>query len=562
MRDDTILRADIYRPSVLGTYPVLLCRTPYDKSNARYVNMASSLARRGYIAVIQDIRGRWKSDGSWSWHLSFEGAAVEQHDGYDSCEWASHLKGSDGQVGTFGNSYPSWLIWQMAAARPPSLKAVFTSGFPVNTLDCTRGVFETGVRLRWHHRMAVSTRKKIGDRAYPQTEIEALHHWDHLTRGKYIWQIPLEDLPDELFGPDTELLHGYWRGINTEYWALHRLHEKVEVPTCTLTGWWDRLSSAVDHFTGMRMRGPARFRDQHRLIIGPWTHDIEATQPPLPRDYGTKALLDLPDLIQRWYDHHLKGIDNGLDEEPPVKFFVLNDNSWHFETNWPPPNVVATNFYLGSEGRANTPVGDGYLTRNLPTETKADHFDYDPRNPVLSLVGPSGQAMACDQSPLLERQDILVYQTKILSEDLVFAGPVSCVLFIESDAPDTDFFAKLIEVGPDNLAINIAQGMLRSKYRSHYGQEEMLSAGEVVELRFELMIVGIKFSAGSRIRLDVTSSDFPTFDRNHNTGRPFYSDDELRVAHQKVWHGSNRSSRLILPLVQAYGMDNSESTAG
>nr|AIE91090.1 peptidase S15 [uncultured marine group II/III euryarchaeote AD1000_105_G07] len=449
----------------------------------------------------------------------------------------------------------------MASARPPSLKAVFTSGFPVNTLDCTRGVFETSVRLRWHHRMAVSTRKKAGDHSYPQTEIEALHHWDNLTRGKYIWQIPLNNLPDELFGPDAELLHGYWREINTEYWALHKLHEKVEVPTCTLTGWWDRLSSTVDHFTGMCIRGPVRFRDQHRLIIGPWVHDIEAIQPPLPRDYGPEALLDLSDLIQRWYDYHLKGIDNGLGAEPPVKFFVLNENRWHYRNDWPPSNVVSTNFYLASRGHANTPLGDGRLTRNIPTETKADHFDYNPRNPVLSLVGPSGQAAACDQSPLRGRQDILVYQTEILREDLVSVGPVSCVLFIESDAPDTDFFAKLIEVGQDNLAVNIAQGMLRTRYRSKYQQEKMLPVGEVVELRFELMVVGIRFRAGSRIRLDITSSDFPAFDRNHNTGRPFYSDNELRVAHQKVWHGDNLSSRLILPLVQTCWMDNNKSTA-
>ncbi|MCY3875196.1 MAG: CocE/NonD family hydrolase [Rhodobacteraceae bacterium] len=549
-RDGTVLRADVYRPSEGGSSPVLLCRTCYDKSHARYRYMASELARRGYIAVVQDIRGRHSSEGEWAWHLSREGPEVEQRDGYDACEWAARIDGSDGQVGTFGNSYPSWCIWQMAAAQPPSLKAIFTSGFPVTTLESTFGVFETGIRLRWHHQMAVSTRRRSGDSQYPATEIEALHNWDALLRGKHMWQLPLSDIPDHLFGPDAERLRQYWRDIAVEFYKLHMLHPRVGVPTCTLTGWWDRINGAAGHFTGMEKDGPKELRGRHRLIIGPWTHDVESTpMPPVQRCYGPKASLNLPEVIARWYDYELKGQENGLADEPPVRAFMLNENEWRFMRSWPPPSAKPAKYFFAGRGPANTNSGAGELSKTRPTARFADFYIYDPSDPVPSLVGTTGQADACDQSPLRDRADILVYQTAPLEEDLPVLGPVHCVLTVSSSCPDTDFFARLIEVGKDGLAINLAQGMKRMRYRDGYAREAPLEPGKPTRIEIQVMIAGIVFRAGSRIRLDVTSSDFPAFDRNHNTGRPFESDAEIRVARQSVHRGGNDASHLILPVL-------------
>lgn len=546
MQDGTILRADVYRPEGTNAAPVLLCRTCYNKSHPRYHYMATELARRGYVTVVQDIRGRSASDGIWSWHLSHEGAEVEQQDGYDSCEWAAGLDRVDGQVGTFGNSYPSWLIWQMAAARPPSLKAIFTSGFPVRVLENSYGIFETGIRLRWHHQMAVSSRLHAGDKNYPATEAEAAHHWDALLRGKHLWQLPLAELPDDLFGPDAMKMRQYWRDIAVEFYKLDDLHHRVNVPTCTLTGWWDRINSAADHFEGMRNNGPVELRDRHRLIIGPWIHDVESSpMQPLPRSYGPEAELDLPAIIARWFDFELKGIDDGIGKEPPVKVFIVNDNRWHFFNEWSPKQTEETRFYLSNDN-------GGALVAKPPEEEQSKSYEYDPADPVPSLVGLTGQAACCDQSPLRDREDVLVYQSDPLVDDLPVLGPVSCVLRVASDCPDTDFIARLIEVGEDGHAINLCQGMMRMRYRQGYDREVALKPDQAVTVHIRLMIVGIVFRAGSRIRLDVTSSDFPAFDRNHNTGEPFETDAELRIAHQSVYAGGNDPARLILPVLKNF----------
>lgn len=546
VRDGTILRADIYRRKGAPPSPVLLCRTCYDKTHPRYRYMATELAQRGYVAVVQDIRGRHASDGEWCWHLDETGAPVEQSDGYDSCEWAARLDGSDERVGTFGNSYPSWLIWQMAGSQPLSLKAIFTSGFPVTTLANTYGIFETGIRLRWHQQMAVSSRRRIGDTGYPATEAESMHHWDALLRGRYLWQLPLADVPDHLFGPDAAKLRQYWRDIAREFYRLGELHPRVNVPTCTLTGWWDRINSAVEHFEGMRVNGPPELREAHRLIVGPWVHDVETPQmQPLPRSYGEAAKLDLPALIARWYDHVLKGIDNGLGDEPPVRVFMVNENRWRFFDAWPPRQSREVAYHLDGAAAG--------LTRKLPAEEWQDSYVYDPADPVPSLVGPSGQAACCDQAPLRDRRDVLVYQTQPLREDVAVIGPVSCVLRVASDCPDTDFIARLIEVGDDGLAINLCQGMLRMRYREGYDREVPLEPDRPVNVTIRMMIAGILFRAGSRIRLDITSSDFPAFDRNHNTGRPFETDAELRVARQTVFSGGTEPSRLVLPVLAQDG---------
>ena len=554
MRDGTTLRADVYTPEGPGRFPALLCRTPYDKTHPRYVRIAEALARSGYIAVVQDIRGRSASDGDWTWHMSTAGGELEASDGYDSCEWAAVLDRCDGQVGTWGNSYPSWCIWHMAAARPPSLKTVFASGFAVREMDCTNGIFETGLRLRWQHHMAVSSRRKAGDMSYPRTVAEALHNWDGIERGKWLWHLPLDTIPDDLFGPDAAMQRRYWEEIAVEYWALDRLHPRVAVPTCSLTGWWDRISGTADHYTGMVANGPAETRAEHRLIIGPWVHDVEGRGDWVgPRDYGPGATTVHQDNLTRWYDYHLKGIDNGLGAEPPVKLFILNENRWRFEHEWPLAEAREIEYFLHSDGGANTPAGNGELSRDVPGAERPDGYVYDPVDPVMSLIDPSGQISACDQLPLARRRDVLVYQTAPLEEDVLVIGHPRCHLWVASDCPDTDFLARLIEVGADGLAVNISQGIVRARYRDGYDREVTLDPGTPTELVIRPLAVGIRFRCGSRIRLDVTSSDFPTFDRNHNTGRPFHTDAELRVARQTIFHDAAHPSRLVLPVLSVDG---------
>ena len=547
MRDGIVLRADVYRPTSDDVdRPVLLNRTPYDKTHPRYVWIAEEMVAAGYIAVIQDSRGRYESDGEWEWHLSPEGHRQEAEDGYDTCEWAARLPGVDGQVGTWGNSFPTASIWFMAGAQPPSLKAVFASGYPPSHRVARRGMFEIGQRLAWQHRMAVSSRKKAGDTSWPQTVAEAVRNWE-MERGKWLWHLPLDSIPDRLFGPIADKLRAFMEDIAGEHHALEGLHERVLVPTCTCTGIWDRSNDSADNYILMVEDGPAETAGEHRLVFGPWVHDVEG-EPDWrdPRGRGTGREEGHLAHMLRWYDHHLKGRDVGLDDEPPVKVYIVNEG-WRFFPEWPVRQTVSESWYLHSGGSANTAHGDGSLSRDEPGNEPVDEYRYDPADPVMSLQ--DGQLTATDQAPLADRPDMLVYRTEPLSEDLVVVGRPELRLWFASDRPDTDIFVRLIEEVDDGPAINITQGMVRARYRDGYDREVALDQGVPTEFVIPLLATGMRFLAGSRIRVDVTSSDFPAFDRNHNTGAPFHTDTELLAATQTVFHDTPHPSRIVLPVL-------------
>lgn len=550
MRDGTVLRADIYHPAGGGRYPVLLCRTPYWKRLGRYVRQARALASRGYTVVVQDIRGRYASDGEFFWQFRDNSETMDPEDGYDSVEWASGLAWSDGQVGTWGHSYASWCTWRLAPTQPPHLKAIFASGMPSRLLDMNFGVFETGRRLEWTYMMAADARRRAGDPSGPHTPEESTRYWREVERGKWIWYLPLGKIPDAAFSTLAAQLQRYYREQHKEFWGFETVHQDVKVPVCQFTGWWDRLVGTVDQFSGMMKNGPPELSGEHRLIIGPWGHDATSLRRDLgPVDYGAQAGSNYEDLITRWYDYRFKGLDNGIGSEPPVRLFVLNENRWRFENEWPLARTRYADFFLRSGGSANTVRGDGALSTAEPGAEPADEYDYDPRDPVMSLMGLDAQAAPRDQAPLNGRQDILVYQTPPLEEDIEVIGPVTVKLWAASSAPDTDFTAKLSVVYEDGLAVNLCYGIMRARYRDGYDSPRLIEPGRPYEYTITLMPTGILFRKGQRVRLDISSSDFPNFDRNHNTGEDFWSDSELRVAGQTIYHDREHPSRIILPVI-------------
>ena len=549
-RDGTVLRADVYAPASGGGYPVLLQRTPYDKASESNAATAWDLASRGYVVAVQDIRGRYASEGEFIWQFQEGAGAVDAQDGYDAVEWAAGLPGSDGQVGTWGHSYPSWCIWQLAGTAPPHLGALFASGMASRILDLTFGVFETGRRLQWTYNMAVDARRRAGDERGPSTRSEADLQWQEVERGKWIWRLPLADIPDRVFSTLGPMLKRYMREQNRELWAFDRIHSRVAVPTCQVTGWYDRLIGTIDNFTGMVEKGPAALRSEHRITIGPWGHDSGAfVRHQGPLDFGPEADTTYAGEVARWYDYRFKGVDTGVGSEPPVKLFVMNENRWRYEEQWPPAGARRIELFLHSEGNANSVGGDGVLSAAEPSEERPDRYDYDPSDPVMSLMDLSAQAAVRDQSPLDAREDILVYATPPLERPLTVIGPVTLKLWVASSAPETDFTAKLIDVHPDGLAVNLSYGIMRTSYREGYDEPKPMEPGTPYELTIRLGPTGIRFGEGHRIRLDVASSDFPNFDRNHNTGADFWSDSELRVARQTVFHDRERPSRLLLESV-------------
>ena len=551
-RDGVTLRADVYHPTGDGKYPALVCRTPYQKQTPRYIEIATDLAQRGYCIVVQDFRGRYASDGDYEWMWRERTETHDTGDGYDTIEWAARLPWSDGRVGTWGHSNASWAIWMMLDSQPPSLASTLASGIMQNALDLNFGIFETGRRLEWTYMMAADMRSRAELTDGPTTPGEATKRWNEVERGKYVWWLPLCDIPGEVFSELNDQLQDYHRIQNVEIQHFGDIHPKVRTPVYQVTGWWDRLIGTVDNFSGITSNGPEELRDKHRLIIGPWGHDAtQYTGKIGPVDYGPDAATTYAELIARWYDFDLKGVDNGMRNEDPVQLWVLGEDGWRGENEWPLARIEYTNFYLHSRGGANTIAGDGSLSLEPASgdQAGADEYDYDPRDPVMSLMRADSQAAPVDQSPHDHRNDILVYDFPVFGSALEVTGPVSLKLWARTDGLDTDWTAKLAIVYENGLAVNLTYGIMRAQYRNGYQNPTLLEPGEVCEYTIRLNPIGCLFRPGQRLRLYVSSSDFPNFDRNHNTGKDYWSDAELRVAHQTVFHTADRPSHLVLPVI-------------
>ena len=549
MRDGTVLRADLYRPRGSTRFPVLLCRTPYNKQCARNADLARDLASRGYLVVVQDLRGRYSSDGEFFW--LWDRKHCEAEDGYDTVEWAAALPHSTGRVGTFHISYEGWVQWELATLRPPHLVAMAPQGTVPCNLSLNHGIFETGRRLQWIYHMAVDLRHRDGITTGPRTKDEADELWKRVERGKWVWFLPLGELPaDEIFYGLGDQFQKFLRNQNIEFWGFDKRHREVNVPALSITGWHDRDIRATDHFTGMRENGMTEHaRENQKLLIGPWTHTTDLARQLGDMDFGPEAALDYGSVLTRWFDYWLKGIDNGMMDEPPIQLFVMGENVWRYEHEWPLERTVFTDFYIHSGGGANTPGGDGSLTLGPPGAEPPDSYVYDPRDPVMSLFSPDAKDAAHDQRPLDHRRDVLVYKTEPLEEDVEVTGPVEAKLWAASSALDTDFTAKLVDVYPDGFAVNVCKGIVRARYRESFESPSLIPPGQVCEYTIQMGATSNLFRKGHRIRFDISSSDFPRFDRNHNTGRPFYLDAESVPAWQNIYHNSRYPSRIILPTI-------------
>ena len=549
-RDGTVLRGDVYYQTDSNPQPVLVCRTPYNKLLPRYQEHATDIARGGYTVVVQDMRGRYASDGEYRWMWVDKNETFDVEDGHDTIEWAAKLPKSDGRVGTWGHSNASWAIWVMLHSNPPSLAAALASGISMNMLDITFGVWETGRRLEWTYMMAADVRRREGRTDGPTDPIEATFRWNAVERSKYIWWLPLAEISEPVFAGLTEQYQTFLRNTRQDFMRFDEVHPMVEVPVMQITGWWDRLIGTIDNYEGLITNGDPGLRNQHRLIVGPWGHDAtNYTRDIGPIDYGPEAETTYADLIVRWYDHVLKGKVNGMADEKPVQLFVLNRNEWIGADAWPLPETQYTDLFLSSEGNANTVHGDGTLSFDQPSAAESDEFDYDPRDPVMSLMHQNSQSIPMDQSPNDHRQDVLVYETEPVSEDLDVIGPVRLKLWASTDAPETDFTAKLAIVHEDGLCVNLTYGVMRTGYREGFDRVAYTEPRRQYEYDIKLNPIGCRFLKGQRIRLYISSSDFPNFDRNHNTGNNFWSDTEFKVAHQTVFHTGGMASRLVLPIV-------------
>jgi len=550
MRDGVVLRADVYRPDAPGKFPVLLQRTPYNRSASPDFPQEFDFraAARGYVVIIQDSRGRYGSEGEW---YPFK---YDAQDGYDTIEWAAALPYSNGKVGMFGGSGEGISQMQAAIAQPPHLAGLFPFITASNYHDgwtYQGGAFELWFSQNWVSGLMLDTlSRRALKKAAPNDFFTGLPVSNYPPVDRSV----LEDLApyyvDWLEHPSYD---DYWKR-----WSVEENYLKINVPAFHLGNWYDIfLAGTLRNYIGMKNNGGSEAaRKGQRLLVLVGTH-ISGGRKIGDVDFGPEAL-NAPrmyDLVLRWYDWLLKGIDNGIDREKPVKYFVMGRNLWQEADTWPPANTVETRYYLHSNGSANSLSGDGLISTQLPENEKSDRFVYDPADPVSTRGGnlccdaqhfPPGPF---DQRAIEARPDVLVYTTPPLPNDVEVTGQVTLDLYVSSSAIDTDFTGKLVDVAPDGLAHNVADGILRARYRNSPEQAEFMTPGNVYRLRVDLWSTSNVFKAGHRIRVEISSSNFPRFDRNLNTGENPGLGTRMVKATNTIYHDQEHPSAIILPVV-------------
>ncbi len=560
MRDGTTLYAEVFRPDGEGKYPVLLQRTPYNKEFLPLTTMVLdpiAVAHNGYVVIIQDVRGRFESEGA-----PFYIYKNEYNDGYDSVEWAASLPYSDGNVGMYGLSYMGMTQFQAASMQPPSLKAIFPITWGTDVYMYRGGALELGLLVSW----SMSTigpnavvKAKQGKADFLKEFMTLLDSIDHIEEAAYS-QLPIRDSEWLKLGEGyAAFVHDILNhDLRDEYHQEISVREKsdnIDVPIFGMAGWYDLLlGQDLEHYEKLKEK------KNTKLMIGPWAH---AGFAPIVGDLNfgmsTSSLLlelktDLTSLQLKWFDHWLKGIENGITEEPPVKLFVMGENKWRCEQEWPLKRTVYTPYYFQSNGKANTKAGDGTLSATPPLEETNDSYVYDPANPVPTLGGnllmPANYLRGpIDQQHLEARDDILVYTSEVLEEDIEVTGPVKVVLYASSSAVDTDFTAKLVDVHPDGKAFNIADGIIRAKYREKNQPPSLITPNEVYRYEIDLLSTSNLFKKGHQMRVEISSSNFPRFDRNTNTGESGIDSKEFITASQKVFHSEEYPSHILLPVI-------------
>jgi uncharacterized protein len=561
MRDGVILQADLYRPSSGDRHPVLLQRTPYGKrvnNNALLMLDVARATVAGYAVVIQDTRGRGSSEGEFTPFFD------EISDGYDTVEWCGTQPWSDGNVGMYGASYVGATQWLAAVAAPPHLRAIFPQITPAQYHEgwtYQGGALALGFVVSWTVAgLAPDTFRRLR-RQHP----ELAEPFRRLVEGIDDLRTWFERLPVSGLAAVIEVAPYFKDWVDhpddDDFWLPIRVqsqHQLVTVPACNVGGWYDPfLRGTIDNFAGMRERGATvASRQDQQLLIGPWGHTVPFNNVVGEVDFGVRSSppsFDLDGIQLRWFDHWLKNQAKGVVEEPPVRFFVMGTNQWRTADDWPPPGTAIVPWYLHSDGRANSLRGSGSLSLQPPGDEAFDVYLSDPRHPVPTRGGglccwpaalPSG---GFDQTPVEAREDVLVYTSDVLTEDLEVIGPVSVVLYLASSAPDSDLCAKLVDVHPNGFARNICDGILRARYRESRGQCQLMEPGRVYRLTVHIGDTANVFLAGHRIRVEVAGSNFPRFDRNPQTGDPAGSATMLEPALQRVYHDGLRASHLLLP---------------
>ena len=537
MRDGIRLSTNIFLPNTEGIFPTILLRTPYGNGDANN-DIAIAYAKAGYAYVIQDTRGRFESQGVFNPFMD------EAQDGYDCQEWISRQSWCNGKIGMTGSSYVGFTQWISAPLGSPALKAmlpVVTFTDFHNDVVYVGGAFQLALSIIWAGMVTVQPGEDLS-----KLNLQELFGCLPLTEYSRPLGREISFYNDWLAHPDYD-----------EYWlpaAVGNKFNQISIPSFSMGNWYDIFAkSTVENFQRMREVAPTeKAKRQQKLLMGAGAHGLPS-QRLGERNFGENATIDFGSIERRWFDHWLKDERNGIIEEAPVRIFVMGINQWRDEQEWPLARTRYEKYYLHSGGKANSLHGDGLLDANPPEDEPGDVFNYDPSNPVPTTGGcnmtlPAGPF---DQRRVEERPDVLVYTTTPLREPVEVTGPIHVILYASSSGFDTDFTAKLVDVCPDGTAWNLADGIIRARYRNSSKKPELIEPGKVYKYDVDLWVTSNVFLPEHCIRLEISSSNFPRFDRNPNTGHPFGKDAEIFTAQQTVYHNSKYPSYVVLPVIPA-----------
>ena len=538
MQDGVELSANLFLPKAEGPFPVVLVRTPYGKGGEKH-SEGRFFASRGYAYLIQDCRGRGTSQGEWVPFLN------EAPDGRDTHKWILDQPWSNGKIGTTGGSYVGFTQWMSAPGAGDYLKAMFPVVplvDPHGDIAYPGGAFQLSLMMGWGAAVSPSSvvRGWNNDQWMDACRALPLSTWDNAIDCK------VQYLRDWIAHPHFD-----------EYWAKGSVRNRwqdISVPIHAVGGWYDIFAKTVlDHVNAVKTtsRSPLARSHQH-VVIGPWVHGISRDGKVGDLDFGKTAVFDMRAVQAEWFDHWLKGDRTTVEDWPPIKTFVMGRNQWRDEQEWPLDRTQYTAYYFHGNGSANTLDGDGTLSKTRPADETPDRFVYDPADPVPTLGGcnlkisPVGPR---DQTEAERRQDVLVFTSEALTGDLEVTGPVKVVLHAASTAADTDWTAKLVDVHPGGRPYNICDGIVRARYRESPDRPTLIEPGKTYRYEIDLWVTANVFLTGHKIRVEISSSNFPRFDRNPNTGHPFGADAELRKATQAVYHDADHPSHILLPII-------------
>jgi uncharacterized protein len=549
MRDGVILRADVFRPGGKGTFPVLVYRTPYGKhAAAQAYETHLEAVERGYAVVLQDVRGRYASEGE------FDPYRNEGRDGYDTIEWAAAQNWSNGIVGTYGLSYPGAVQWLAAMESPPHLKAMapaMTFSSPRNFFY-SNGIFDLSW-LPWIYMNVAPDRRMRQDLPGITSAEEARRTWPKVAQEYQAW-LPLRELPylrkeapfyfEWLDHPPED---SWWD------WAeLRGRYERVDAAVLNLSGWFDEAygpEGAVTNFSGLQT---ARSTDSHartHLVLGPWTHGVGATmsQRAGDVDFGLAAGIGYDDVILDFFDRYLRRIDNAYASAPVVQYFVMGENRWREASQWPPEEATPETLYLHA-----TDDQGSRLSRNPDVRGRSSsEFVADPENPVMDPHSAPGPR---DYRRLASRRDVLTFDTEPLSDDLTIAGAITAVVYASCDCRDFDLWVRVQDVWPDGRAINVmgpGNDVLRASYREQEARRQLLQPGKVYELRLPNLLTAIRFAREHRLRVQISASFAPHYSRNLQTGESEVVSAKSRPATITIRHDDEHPSHVILPALSS-----------